>query len=149
MTDTTTNDLLSGAVNTLKEKMRPALRKSVQKQLQAERVKVPNVKDYSEKYLAERAAFVRMWEQVCTEGQEKGFLSWTNDHPGSHLAANEETTYVDGESFAETEEEFQARVEAEVERRLEEYEQTLRKEASGVKNGAAYLRTLVNRRMQR
>jgi hypothetical protein len=149
MTDTATNDLISGAVNTLKEKMRPALRKSVQKQLQAEREKVPNVKDYSEKYLAERAAFVRMWEQVCTEGQEKGFLSWTNDHPGSHLVANEETTYVDGESFAETDEEFQTRVDAEVERRLEEYEQTLRKEASGVKNGAAYLRTLVNRRMQR
>ena len=149
MTDTTTNDLISGAVNTLKEKMRPALRKSVQKQLQAERVKVPNVKDYSEKYLAERAAFVRMWEQVCTEGQEKGFLSWTNDHPGSHLAANEETTYVDGESFADTEEEFQTAVDEEVERRLEDYEQTLRKEAAGVKNGAAYLRTVYNRRMQR
>jgi hypothetical protein len=149
MTDTATNDLISGAVNTLKEKMRPALRKSVEKQLQAERTKVPNVKDYSEKYLAERAAFVRMWEQVCTEGQEKGFLSWTNEHPGSHLAANEETTYVDGESFAETDEEFQARVDAEVERRLQEYEQTLRKEASGVKDGAAYLRTLVYRRMQR
>lgn len=149
MTDTATNDLISGAINKLKEKARPALRKNVEKQLQAERAKVPNVKDYSEKYLAERAAFVRMWEQVCTEGQEKGFLSWTNDHPGSYLAANEETTYVDGESFADTEEEFQAQIDAEVERRLEEYEQTLRKEASGVKNGAAYLRTLVNRRMQR
>jgi hypothetical protein len=149
MTNTATSDLLSGAVNTLKEKMRPTLRKSVEKQLQAERTKVPNVKDYSEKYLAERAAFIRMWEQICTEGQEKGFLSWTNEHPGSHLAANEETTYVDGESFAETDEEFQAQVDAEVERRLEEYEQTLRKEASGVKDSAAYLRTLVYRRMQR
>jgi hypothetical protein len=149
MTNAATSDLLSGAVNTLKEKMRPTLRKSVEKQLQAERTKVPNVKDYSEKYLAERAAFIRMWEQICTEGQEKGFLSWTNEHPGSHLAANEETTYVDGESFAETDEEFQAQVDAEVERRLEEYEQTLRKEASGVKDSAAYLRTLVYRRMQR
>ena len=74
---------------------------------------------YSPEFLAARAEFASNWNALVEKGLQKKYLEWTNDYSGSHLEVTEETGYDGPMEFTETEEEYEMRILAEVERRVE------------------------------
>lgn len=68
---------------------------------------------HSKEFLTKRKEFAERWEALTREGEEKKYLEWTNDYPGSVLQAGTDTgrrMYV-----TETDEEYEARLAPQIE----------------------------------
>lgn len=101
------------------KKIEDKVRARITREVKAEvRPSYPRWVAYSEEYLAERAAFVATWEKMCEDGEEKGFLCWTNDYDGSHLVSVDSLGYYAGVTYEETDEVWERKQKAKIETRV-------------------------------
>jgi hypothetical protein len=104
----------------LETQIRTAVRRTVLSMVEfSERRCVEKLTELTSDQLAARAAFVARWEALEIEGRNAGYLTDVRDYDSVEVVPETATTFVDGVTWLETEAEYEARVNAEVDRRAQ------------------------------
>jgi hypothetical protein len=98
----------------LKERISAEVRSSMVRPSYASQIPLPA------EHLAARAEFVTKWEAMCKEGEKLNYLEWTNDYDGSHLVPVTATTTIGPRAFYETDEQWEQKIRAEINRRVKD-----------------------------
>ena len=84
-------------LNISKKTLTTAIRKDVRAEMGWDEaqswVEHDRMDDYTPEELARVRALQEQWTALCTQGEDEGWLEWTNDYRGSHLDTVERTTH--------------------------------------------------------
>ena len=95
----------------LKTKIEGEVRRAMYRETREKRIEM------TKEQLAARAEFVAKWKAMNEEGEQLGYLYWTNDYPGSELTPRVETFIADGTEYVLSDAQWDQAIRTEVNRR--------------------------------
>lgn len=82
---------------------------------------------YTDTYIRERETFVRQWEALTEYGEKEHYLEWTEGYSEARLEPATNLGYYDGTEAAETTQQWEVRLNKEIQRRVNADLQRLKK----------------------